>query len=424
MAIQLVKTNKEDDNFERKTIGYDIKHERINELKRGFDSTNEIEKNDLNFLEEITLTSDVNKLTDADVFIVTVPTPIDINNLPNLDPLINACKEIGNVVKTRNIIKKEIASVIIFESTVYPGTTEEICVPIIEEESGLYLNNEFYCGYSPERINPGDKPHRLPNIVKVTSGSDDKSSDWIDNFYNAFITAGTHNTRSIKVAEAAKIIENTQRDLNIALINELSVIFKRMNLDTLDVLEAASTKWNFLSFKPGLVGGHCIGVDPYYLTYKAEELGYTPKVILSGRKLNDGMASWVAQEMITMIKVKNEKLENLNILIIGFTFKVNCPDIRNTQIIKFVRTLENDEHNFKVDIFDNLANQEDVMKTYSLKLLKNIPKNKKYIGIVVAVPHSTLKELIRFDLQNLIEDNGVIIDLHGSVPRELNPWRI
>ena len=418
LAIELVKKNSLED-VNRKVIGFDINQERISKLKEGNDITNEIENEELYLLQNIDLTTDKNKLKDADVFIVTVPTPIDERNKPNLEPLESACINIGEIIK---LSKSSKSKIIIFESTVYPGTTEEICVPLIKKKSGLEYNKDFYCGYSPERINPGDKNHRISNIVKVTSGSDQKSSVWIDKFYSSFIAAGTHMTNNIKIAEAAKIIENTQRDLNIALINELSKIFKIMNLDTQDVLLAASTKWNFLSFNPGLVGGHCIGVDPYYLTFKAQELGYNPEVILSGRKLNDNMARWVAQELISKLECIESK--NNNILILGFTFKINCPDVRNTQIEKFVKTIKRNKQDYQIDIVDNLANIADVRNAYSMNILKEIPNNKKYICIVIAVAHDYFNDVIQNQITKFLDKDGIIFDLCGVAPRRLNPWRL
>lgn len=409
--------------MKRRIIAYDINQKRINELKNGFDNTNEIENKDLKLLNNIELTFENKKLLEAEVFIVTVPTPIDKNNKPNLNPLQSACMLIGGVLKKKKERNNDLASIVIFESTVYPGTTEEICAEIIKKESGLEYNKDFYCGYSPERINPGDKSRKISNIVKVTSGSDKRSSIWVDKFYSSFIQAGTHMTSNIKIAEAAKIIENTQRDLNIALVNELSIIFKKMNVDTHEVLSAASTKWNFLSFNPGLVGGHCIGVDPYYLTFKSEELGYTPKVILSGRELNDNMANWVAQELISKLEVIKNK-NNKNILILGFTFKVNCPDIRNTQVTKLIRKIDRDKAEYNIDIVDNLANKNDVFNNYSINLSNEITLDKKYIAVIVAVAHDYIKEFVENKIESVMDKDGLIFDLDGSVPRYLKPWRL
>ena len=339
----------------RKVVGFDINKQRLKELKQKFDRTGEISKEDLLKSKNLFFTHEPEDLTKADVFIVTVPTPIDTINNPDLNALKSACKVIGKAILN---LKRQVKPIIIFESTVYPGATEEFCIPIIEEFSEKTLNDGFVCGYSPERINPGDKKHTLTNIIKVTSGSNTLALEWIDKFYGSIIKAGTFKASSIKVAEASKVIENTQRDINIALINELAVLFKKMNIDTLEVLEAASTKWNFISFKPGLVGGHCIGVDPYYLTFKARELGYNPKVVLAGRSTNDNMSYWLVQQLILEMSRRNVPICFSNVLIMGLSFKENCSDTRNTKIINIIDSLE--KYNAKVFVLDPVVDKNDL----------------------------------------------------------------
>ncbi len=323
-------------------IGFDIKQGRIEELKSGHDSTRETEPAELAEAKQLSFTADAERLRSCNIFIVTVPTPVDSAHRPDLTPLINASETVGKAMPK--------GAVVIYESTVYPGATEEVCVPLLEEHSGLSFNRDFFAGYSPERINPGDKLHRLPSIVKVTSGSTPEIADFVDALYRSIITAGTHKASSIKVAEAAKVIENTQRDLNIALMNELSLIFQRLGIDTLEVLEAAGSKWNFLPFRPGLVGGHCIGVDPYYLTHKAQEIGYHPEVILAGRRINDSMADHVADEVIKLMTRRKIQVVDSRILVLGLTFKEGCPDLRNTKVIDVVRGLTS--YHAQVDIYD------------------------------------------------------------------------
>ena len=346
-----------DQKLKRKVIGFDINTRRVSELAQGIDKTGEVKSKDILNNPNIKFTTDYSDLINSDVFIVTVPTPIDSSKQPDLHAIKSACKIIGNTIKIRSTIKSS-NPIIIFESTVYPGLTEEVCVKIIRENSGLNYNNEresssFFCGYSPERINPGNKKHTLTEITKITSGSNISSSNWIDLLYGSIIKAGTYKTYSIKEAEAAKVIENTQRDLNIALINELAIIFSKMGLDTNRVLEAAETKWNFLSFKPGLVGGHCIGVDPYYLTYKSEQSGYKPDVVLAGRRINDNMATWIIDRLIMKMCKESITIGKAKLLILGFTFKENCRDIRNTQVITlYKRALE---YSMNVDIFDPIC---------------------------------------------------------------------
>ena len=336
-------------NLNRKVIGFDIDENRLEELKNNFDRTNEISKDQLSNKNFYKLTSKIEEIISADIFIITVPTPIDKHKNPNLEALKSASILVTKALKIKkeeNIdFRNKVIPIVLYESTVYPGTTEEVCIPLIESESGLVCNDSksaksFACGYSPERINPGDKEHKIKDIIKVTSGSSEEASIWIDNFYHSIIKVGTHRVKNIKIAEAAKIIENTQRDINIALVNELAIIFKLLKIDTLDVIEAASTKWNFLPFKPGLVGGHCIGVDPYYLTYKAQSLGYLPEVVLSGRRINDGMAKWVVEQLILEMCQKNISIKSANILILGFTFKENCPDTRNTKVVEIFEILK------------------------------------------------------------------------------------
>ena len=433
LAVEITKNKfclKTKKKLSRKVIGYDLNQTRINELRKGIDITNELNKDELEFLKDIDLSYDSDALDEADVFIVTVPTPIDEAKKPNLNPLINASKVVGMALKRRFKSKnhlRNIKPIIIYESTVYPGATEEICIPIIKEFSSLNINSEilnleFSVGYSPERINPGDKLHRITNIVKVTSGSDDLAAKWIDNFYASFISAGTYLAKNIKVAEAAKIIENTQRDINIALINELSMIFRKMNIDIFDVLDAAQTKWNFLPFKPGLVGGHCIGVDPYYLTYKAEKIGYYPQMVLAGRRINDDRAKWIVNQIILEMAKRKISIIGSKILILGFTFKANCPDIRNTKVYDLVKSLE--EYGLIVDVIDPMANIEDAKYKYDINIASEIPFGKKYNLLLAAVNHSDFKHLEINSWLSFVEKNYLMVDLQGIIPRELNPLRI
>tara|TARA_Y100001978_G_C23676883_1_gene426909 strand:+ start:127 stop:1497 length:1371 start_codon:yes stop_codon:yes gene_type:complete len=411
----------------RKLIGFDIDIQRINELKSGFDRTNEVDKKVLLNSKFHALTNDIKIASQADVFIITVPTPIDEFKKPDLEPLKKASKLVASALKIRAKSKKNSIPIVVYESTVYPGTTEEICIPILEKESGLLCENSsktniFGCGYSPERINPGDKEHRLPDIIKVTSGSNKKVSKWIDSFYGSIIKAGTYSTNDIKTAEAAKIIENTQRDINIALMNELAIIFKLLKIDTLDVLKAASTKWNFLKFKPGLVGGHCIGVDPYYLTYKAESIGYSPEMVLAGRRINDDMSRWVSEQIVIEMAKRKITLENAKVLILGFTFKENCPDIRNTKIFELVRILK--DFKMDVEIIDPLADSKEVKKIYGINIFKNISTDKKYNVLICALAHSIFTEMKMDEWVRILEKNSFIFDLKGIAPRELKPIRI
>jgi len=366
----------------REVIGYDLNKDRINKLKVGVDETRETTKDEIAQAKFLKFSSNPSDISEAQIFIITVPTPIDENKKPDLKPLESASKLVSKHLKKGDMV--------IYESTVYPGATEEFCVPILETNSNLKFNRDFFCGYSPERINPGDKLHRLRNIKKITSGSTKKIAKEINMLYLEIIDAGTYLADNIRVAEAAKVIENTQRDINIALINELSLIFNKMNIDTNAVLEAAGTKWNFLPFRPGLVGGHCIGVDPYYLTHKSLELGYSPNVILAGRKINDSMGKYVATEVLRLVAKKKIPIENLNILIMGFTFKENCPDIRNSKVIDIYNHFI--EFSCHVDVYDPEADKNDVLNEYGINLI-NKPGINLYDAIVVAVGHDSFKSI-------------------------------
>ena len=394
-------------------IGFDISSERISSLLEGVDSTNEIEPSMLNS-SNLILTDNEEMLFSADIYIVTVPTPIDSDKKPDLSPLLNATRTIAKKINKGNII--------IYESTVFPGCTEDICANEIEKISKYKFNSDFFLGYSPERINPGDKKHTIDKIVKVTSGSNEDTALFIDNLYKEIITAGTYMAPSIKVAEAAKVIENTQRDINIALINELSIIFNLLEIDTEEVLKAASTKWNFLNFKPGLVGGHCIGVDPYYLTYKSQELGHNPEVILSGRRINDEMGNYCAREILKKFDEQNLELSNLNILIMGFTFKENCPDIRNTKIVDIVNTLQ--KSGISVDIYDPWVNIEYAITHYDFNFIPK-PVHKKYDAVIIATAHSEFKNMSEEEI-NLFKksDNSIIFDIKSIKNKEFSDLRL
>ena len=395
------------------TIGFDISESRIEDLKKGIDQTLEVNSEDIQKSRHLNFTYNLDDLKDVNVYIVTVPTPIDEVNRPNLNPIINASKMIGKYLKVDDIV--------IYESTVYPGCTEEVCVPILESYSQLIFNKDFFCGYSPERINPGDKVNTLTKIVKITSGSTPETSKKIDDLYKTIITAGTFKASSIKVAEAAKVIENTQRDLNIALVNELSVIFNRLEVDTLDVLDAAASKWNFLPFKPGLVGGHCIGVDPYYLTHKAEQVGYNPEVILAGRRINDNMALYVVNKLIQKMVLNRIDIHSSNVGVLGITFKENCPDIRNTKVMNLIESLK--ENNIKSCVVDPFANKEETFEQYKIEILNKLPFEKKFPIIIVAVAHDYFKEISFSSWQIICNNNTVIMDLKGIVPLNLEPIR-
>ena len=391
--------------FGKKTrvIGFDVKLGRIEDLKSGLDKTLEVSPEELKEAVNLTFTNLQKDLSGANIYIITVPTPIDEFKTPDLTPLKRASSTVGEVLNHGDIV--------IYESTVFPGCTEEICVPILEEVSGLKYNKEFFCGYSPERINPGDKQHRLPSIKKVTSGSNPEIAEQIDLLYQSVITAGTHKAPSIKVAEAAKVIENAQRDLNIAFINELALIFDKMNIDTHDVITAAATKWNFLPFKPGLVGGHCIGVDPYYLTYKAEALGYNPQVIMAGRRINDNMGSHVANKVVKLMTQKDNLIKNSRVLVLGITFKEDCPDIRNSKVIDVVRELEG--FGINVEVHDPNADQNEVKEEYGIDLIRE-PQN-QYEAIILAVAHKNFSQI---DLNLLKMNSTVVFDLKAFWPQE------
>ncbi len=381
-------------------VGFDINSNRISDLKKGKDFTNEVETSNLRKAKNIIFSSNTQDLEKCNFYIVTVPTPINEDKSPDLGPLFSASKLIAKLLKKGDVV--------VYESTVYPGATEEDCVPILEKISGLTLNQNFHVGYSPERINPGDKTHRLPNIKKVTSGSDKESADFIDEVYKKIILAGTYKAESIKVAEAAKVIENTQRDLNIALINELAIIFDLMGIDTEAVLKAAETKWNFLPFRPGLVGGHCIGVDPYYLTHKSESLGYSPEIILSGRRLNDGMASFVSSQLLKLLAQKSIKIDSAKILILGLSFKEDCPDIRNTKVIGIIDELL--EYNCKVSVFDPWVSKIEAKQEYGLSLL-DTPQPNEYDAIILAVAHKEFKKMGIKKIRSYGKSKHVVYDL-------------
>ena len=384
----------------RSVIGFDINQNRIKDLKLGIDKNLDFQKKDIKISKKLNFTNNFEDLKLANCFIITVPTPIDKFKKPDLNPLFNASKMIGKVIKKGDLI--------VYESTVYPGCIEEQCVPLLEQYSNLKFNKDFYCGYSPERINPGDKKHTLQNIKKITSGSTPQIADLVDNLYNEIIAVGTYKAPSIKVAEAAKVIENTQRDLNIALVNELSILFRKLKIDTQEVLEAAATKWNFHTFKPGLVGGHCIGVDPYYLTYKAESIGYNPKIILSGREINDNMGNYVASEFKKEMKKKNIKIERAKVLIMGLTFKENCADIRNSGIKDVIEKLK--KYKCKIDLYDPWVDNEEIKQTYGI--IPNLKlKKKTYDGIIIAVAHQKFKDMGKKIIFNLCKKKHVIYDL-------------
>lgn len=384
----------------RLVIGFDIKTKRIEQLKSGYDHTTTFTESELRESQNLTFSSNLMDLEQCNCFIVTVPTPIDANKQPDLTPLISATKTVSRLLKPNDLV--------IFESTVYPGATEEVCVAILEQYSGLKFNEGFYCGYSPERINPGDKEHRLTNIIKITSGSTPEVSDVVDALYRDIIEAGTHKAESIKVAEAAKVIENIQRDLNIALTNELAIIFHKLGIDTEAVLRAAGSKWNFLPFWPGLVGGHCIGVDPYYLTHKAEATGYHPQVILAGRRLNDEMSSYVASQLIKKMITKSIQIQGARILIMGLSFKENCSDLRNTKIVDVISELQNYQCN--VDVYDPWVDVEDAQCEYGLNPIKS-PSQGVYDAIVIAVAHMQFREMTAGEFRALGKSNHVLYDL-------------
>jgi UDP-N-acetyl-D-galactosamine dehydrogenase len=394
-----------------KVIGFDINHSRIEELRIGIDRTKEVPRNSLIDNANLFFSSEKNDINECNVFIITVPTPLDQFKSPDLEPLINASKTIGAIIKFNDIV--------IYESTVYPGCTEEICVPVLEKYSGKIFNRDFFCGYSPERINPGDKINTVTKIKKVTSGSTIEVALFVDKLYRTIITAGTHLAPSIKVAEASKAIENAQRDINISFINELALIFDKIGIDTTDVLEAASTKWNFLNYKPGLVGGHCIGVDPYYLAHKAESLGYHPQVILSGRRVNDNMGLFVANKVIKLMIASSQIVKGGNVLILGITFKENCPDIRNTRVIDIIDELK--LFGLKCDVFDPWADARQVEVEYNLKLIDSIDFDKKYNAVIMTVAHD---EFLQLDYSKFKAKNSVIFDIKSIIDRSLVDGRL
>ena len=394
-------------------MGFDIYQKRIDELKSGKDHTLEVSLEELALSTQLDYSSNLEDLKDCNFFIVTVPTPIDKFKQPDLMPLVKASQSIGNVLKKGDIV--------VYESTVYPGATEEVCIPVLEQVSGLTFNQDFFAGYSPERINPGDKLHRVTNILKITSGSTPEVADFVDEVYNLIIEAGTHKAPTIKVAEAAKVIENTQRDVNIALINELAVIFNKMEIDTEAVLQAAGTKWNFLPFRPGLVGGHCIGVDPYYLTHKAQSIGYHPEIILAGRRLNDGMGAYVMTQLVKAMIKKKIQVEGAKVLVLGLSFKENCPDIRNTKIIDIVHELQ--DYHIQADVYDPWVNVSDAEHEYGITPVEAL-ENGQYDAVILAVAHEQFKEMGAEAIRALGKANHVLYDLKYVLSRSESDLRL
>jgi len=405
LAIEFAKT--------RPVIGYDCNKNRIDELCRGIDTTLEMDECDFKCVEKLEFSNDINSLSKCNCYIITVPTPVTEAKQPDMSALTSASHMVSTVLSEGDIV--------IFESTVYPGATEEICVPIIETGSKLKYNKGFYVGYSPERINPGDKGHRLKDIVKVTSGSTLEIANIIDNLYSSIISAGTFKASSIAVAEAAKVIENTQRDINIALINELAIIFNEIGIDTEEVLLAAGSKWNFLPFRPGLVGGHCIGVDPYYLTYKAQSIGYEPQMILAGRRINDGMGSYVAKKLVKKMSMSGINISNSNVLVMGFSFKENCPDIRNTKVLDIYNEIS--EYGIGVDVFDPWVNAKDALSLYKIKMI-NSPKIKFYDAVIIAVNHDEFKQLGKDGILKFMKNKNIIYDLKYSLNKSDSNLRL
>jgi UDP-N-acetyl-D-galactosamine dehydrogenase len=389
------------------TVGLDIKSERIEELRNGHDSTREVTADELSQATRLVYTDNPADLGACNTYVVTVPTPIDVYKRPDLSLLERASRMVGGLLKAGDVV--------IYESTVYPGATEEVCVPLLESESGLVFNKDFFAGYSPERINPGDKEHRITNILKVTSGSTPAVADYVDALYRSIIEAGTYRAASIKVAEAAKVIENTQRDLNIALINELALIFSRVGIDTEEVLEAAGTKWNFLPFRPGLVGGHCIGVDPYYLTHKAQEIGYNPEVILAGRRINDHMGSYVAGQVVRLMMHRDIPVGGSRVLILGLAFKENCPDLRNSRVIDVIGELQG--YNVKVDVYDPWVDMDEAREEYTIELITE-PAKGAYDAVVIAVGHEDFRTLGADGLRALCKPKGVLFDVKYLLPAD------
>jgi len=387
------------------TIGFDLKTARIHELKSGVDSTREVEPKELQQAAHLSFTEDAARLHVCNYYIIAVPTPIDQSKRPNLRPLISASTIVGTYLSPGDIV--------IFESTVYPGATEEVCVPVLESQSNLRFNEDFYCGYSPERINPGDKEHRLTDIVKVTSGSTPEIAEKVDQLYRSIIQAGTYKASSIKVAEAAKVIENTQRDVNIALINELSLIFNKLGINTREVLQAAGTKWNFLPFTPGLVGGHCIGVDPYYLTHKAQEVGYHPNMILAGRRLNDDMGKYIASQVIKLMLQKHIEVSQGRILVMGLTFKENCPDLRNTKVIDIIAEFQ--DYGVAVDVYDPWVAPDEALNEYGIAITA-APEENSYDALVLAVAHEEFCAMTLADIKKYLKEKSVIFDVKNILP--------
>ena len=406
----------------RRVIGFDVNTQRLDELRQGIDRSNETSAAELRAAQLLEFINDPTELAEADVFVISVPTPIDSAKRPDLTPLEKASATVGKALKARAAQGVSTRPVVIYESTVYPGATEEVCVPILERESGLRFNEGFCCGYSPERINPGDSKHKLTTITKVTSGSTPEAAAWVDDLYGSIISAGTHPAASLKVAEAAKVIENTQRDLNIALVNEFAIIFRQLGIDTLDVLEAAGSKWNFLPFRPGLVGGHCIGVDPYYLTHKAEQLGYHPQVVLAGRRINDGMGRWLAEQLVLGLAERRQEVVGTRVLVLGLSFKENCPDLRNTKVVDLIRCLE--RYGMELDVVDPWVDPQEALRDYCLEVMPDIPSGYRYGAVAAAVGHRQFTELSAEQWQQLLIPSGLLFDLKGIVPRELGAVRL
>lgn len=397
----------------REVVGFDISKERIGALRSGHDATLEITEDELHSADHLTFTDDLADIADCNIYIVTVPTPIDHHKRPDLNPLVKASETIGKVL--------ERGDVVIYESTVYPGATEEECIPVLERASGLEFNKDFYAGYSPERINPGDKVHRLTTITKITSGSTPEVADLVNSLYESIVEAGTHKAPSIRVAEAAKVIENTQRDLNIALVNELALIFNHMGIDTEAVLQAAGTKWNFLPFRPGLVGGHCIGVDPYYLTHKAEEIGYHPQIILAGRRLNDGMGAYVASQLVKALLSKRIHVKGARVLVMGLTFKENCPDLRNTRVVDVIAELK--DYGIDVDVYDPWVDTAEAQHEYAITPI-NRPEQGTYDGVILAVAHDEFTAIGEDGLRKLCAAEHVLYDLKYVLPAGQSDLRL
>ncbi len=395
------------------TLGYDIRGGRVAELRAGRDATLECSPEELAASPRLAYTDQLQDIAGCNVYIVTVPTPIDAAKRPDLGPLVRASEALGKVLKRGDVV--------VYESTVYPGCTEEVCVPVLERSSGLVFNRDFTCGYSPERINPGDRAHRLPDIRKVTSGSTDEAAAFVDALYSSIISAGTHRASSIKVAEAAKVIENTQRDLNIALVNDLAILFNKLGIDTLEVLEAAGTKWNFLPFRPGLVGGHCIGVDPYYLTHKAQEVGHHPQVILAGRRTNDGMGPYVADQVMKLMVRKGINPVGARVLVLGLAFKENCPDLRNTRVVDIIDTLRG--YNIAVDVHDPWVDAEEAHNEYGLDLVSS-PERGAYDAVVVAVAHAQFREWGGPGVRAFAKPGAVLYDVKHVLPRDAVDGRL